>query len=65
MQSKEQALKKTIGKRYLFIRSYYPLETEIGIVKSVVDGSNVSMSFRGDTLEKVSIFDLRNPEQDI
>lgn len=65
MQTKSQVIKKTLGKKYIYIKSYYPLETELGFVKSIVDDFNVNLSLKDDSIEKVSIFDLRNPEQDI
>jgi len=65
MQSKEQVLKKTLGKKYIFIKSYFPLETEICTIKSIIDADTVSALFKDESIQKVSIFDLRNPEQDI
>jgi hypothetical protein len=64
MQSKLQALKRCIGKRYFVIKDINTYSGEIGIVSSVIDEGTVQISYRNENSEKVSIFNLRNPDQE-
>lgn len=65
MQSKISILKKIIGKYMLLINSYYPIETEMGKIKNVIDEETVLFVTSREIEKEVSIFDLRNPEHEI
>jgi hypothetical protein len=64
MQSKLQVIKRCLGKRYFVIKDINNYNGEIGIVSSIIDENTVRISYRNEAAENVSIFNLRNPDQE-
>ena len=58
-------LKRMIGKRVAVIVNYNTLDYFYGEVTSVIDESNVAVKNDRNEDSKVSIFDIRNPNQEL
>lgn len=58
-------LKKTLGKRFAVITDYAKLEHYYGHVESIVDENTVIIKDDENQQQKASIFDLRNPAQEL
>ena len=58
-------LKKILGKRVAVITNYSPLEHYYGEVTQVIDESMVLVKNDINEEYKVSIFDIRNPAQEL
>jgi ferredoxin-fold anticodon binding domain-containing protein len=58
-------LKRMIGKRVAVIRNYSTLEYFYGEVSEVIDETNVVIKNDKNESSKVSIFDIRNPTQEL
>lgn len=57
--------KKMIGKRVAVISDYKNFSFWLGVVDSVKDENTFIIKNANDNLEEVSIFDIRNPTQEI
>ena len=57
--------KKMIGKRVAVIKTYKPFSFYFGIVDSAKDDSALIIKNENDERIEVSIFDIRNPNQEI
>lgn len=64
-KSKLLILKKIIGKRFAVITDHSKLDHYYGHVESVVDENTVFIKDDENQQQKVSIFDLRNPAQEL
>ena len=58
-------LKKMVGKRVAVITNYNTLEHFYGEVSEVIDEMNVIVKNDKNEDSKVSIFDIRNPAQEL
>jgi len=57
--------KKMIGKRVAVIKTYKPFDFYFGIVDSAKDDSTLIIKNENDKKNEASIFDVRNPNQEI
>jgi len=62
---KLNVLKRMLGKRVAVITNYTTLEHFYGEVAEVIDESNVIVKNDKNEDSKVSIFDIRNPSQEL
>jgi len=62
---KLNVLKRMLGKRVAIITNYTTLDYFYGEVSEVIDESNVVVKNDKNEDSKVSIFDIRNPAQEL
>lgn len=62
---KLNALKRMLGKRVAVITNYNTLDHFYGEVSEVIDETNVVIKNDRNEDSKVSIFDIRNPAQEL
>ena len=62
---KLNVLKRMLGKRVAVITNYATLEHFYGEVAEVIDESNIIVKNDKNEDSKVSIFDIRNPSQEL
>jgi len=62
---KLNVLKKMLGKRVAVITNYTTLDHYYGEVAEVIDETNVVVKNDRNEDSKVSIFDIRNPAQEL